>query len=256
MIEMEGRVVLITGGTRGIGLATAKRLTEFGAQVVLTGRSRDAGEEAVAELARSGGEANFVEADAGSEADCERMVAETLASFGRLDGAFNNAGQDPEGNRTRVHEYDSADWSAIVNVHLSGLFYAMKHELPRMLEAGGGSIVNMSSVYGTGSTRHSPPSYVSSKHAAVGLTRNAAIQYARKGIRINAICPGYVRTPMLQRNFDAFPAVEAEINEMHPMGRVAEPSEVADAVVWLLSDAASFVTGHALMVDGGISARL
>ena len=253
---MDQRVFLITGGSRGIGLATAERLVAAGARVVLTGRDESAGTQATQKLRAAGGEVRFVAADAGSERDCERMVQSTLDAFGRLDGAFNNAGQDPDARRARVHEYDSDDWRAIVDVHLSGLFYAMKHEIPPMLEAGGGAIVNMSSIYGTGAAPSSPPSYVSSKHGAIGITRAAAVQYARKGIRVNVVCPGYVHTPMFDRMFENDPDMKERIDDLHPMGRLAKPSEIAEAVFWLLSDASSFVTGHALMVDGGISAKI
>jgi len=210
----------------------------------------------VESLCASGAEAHFIQADAGVERDCERMVKACLDAYGRLDGAFNNAGQDPEANRVRLHEYDSEDWRAILDVHLGGLFYAMKHEIPTMLEAGKGSIVNMSSIFGTGAAFTSPPSYVSAKHGAIGVTRSAAVQYAKKGIRVNVVCPGYVQTPMFDRTFEEKPEMRAHIESLHPMGRLAAPSEVAEAVLWLLSDASSFVTGNSLMIDGGLTAQL
>lgn len=253
---MQDRVILITGGSRGIGFATAESLVRAGTRVVITGRNESVGKEAEEQLRALGGEALFIAADAGSEADCERMVQVCLDTYGRLDGAFNNAGQDPDTRQPRIHEYPSEDWREILEVHLSGLFYAMKHEIPPMLEAGSGSIVNMASVYGTGAASISPPSYVSSKHGAIGATRAAAVQYAKDGIRVNVVCPGYVRTPMFARAFEVNPELEVRTAEAHPMGRLAEPSEVADAVEWLLSDASSFVTGNVLMVDGGMSARL
>jgi NAD(P)-dependent dehydrogenase (short-subunit alcohol dehydrogenase family) len=253
---MKDRVILITGGSRGIGFATAECLVRAGARVVLTGRNKSAGSKAVEQLRAAGAEAHFITADAGSEADCKRMVEVCLDTYGRLDGAFNNAGQDPDARQPRIHEYSSQDWQKIIEVHLSGLFYAMKHELPPMLEAGFGSIVNMASVYGTGAATSSPPSYVSAKHGAIGATRSAAVQYAKDGIRVNVVCPGYVRTPMFERMFEANPEMRERIAGSHPMGRLAEPSEVADAVKWLLSDASSFVTGNVLMVDGGMSAKV
>jgi NAD(P)-dependent dehydrogenase (short-subunit alcohol dehydrogenase family) len=253
---MKDRVILITGGSRGIGFAAAECLVRAGARVVLTGRNESVGQDALEQLRAAGGEAHFVAADAGSEADCERMVQVCLDIYGRLDGAFNNAGQAPDARQPRIHEYPSQDWREILEVHLSGLFYAMKHEIPPMLEAGQGSIVNMASVYGTGATPISPPSYVSSKHGAIGITRTAAVQYAKSGIRVNVVCPGYVRTPMFERAFEAQPEMQEQIAGAHPIGRLAEPSEVADAVLWLLSDASSFVTGNVLMVDGGMSAKL
>jgi NAD(P)-dependent dehydrogenase (short-subunit alcohol dehydrogenase family) len=255
-IKLENRVILITGGSRGIGYATAERLVAEGARVVLTGRSESAGDEAVQKLRAAGGEALFVQADAGVAGDCERMVRETLSAFGRLDGAFNNAGQEPDARRARIHEYEGEDWESILAVHLSGLFYAMKNEIPPMIEGGGGAIVNMSSIYGAGAAPTCPPSYVSAKHGAIGITRTAAIQYAKEGIRANVVCPGYVRTQLFDRMFEENPHLKEKIYGLHPMGRLAEPSEVADAVCWLLSEASSFVTGNVLNVDGGISARI
>lgn len=253
---MQDSVILITGGSRGIGFATAESLVRAGARVVLTGRNESVGKDAAEQLRALGGEAQFVAADAGSESDCKRMVEACLDTYGRLDGAFNNAGQEPDTRQPLVHEYSSQDWQEMLEVHLSGLFYAMKHEIPPMLEAGQGAIVNMASVYGTGATPTSPPSYVSSKHGAIGITRTAAVQYARKGIRVNVVCPGYVRTAMFDRMFEANPEMKKRIAGAHPMGRLAESSEVADAVLWLLSDASSFVTGNVLMVDGGMSAKV
>jgi NAD(P)-dependent dehydrogenase (short-subunit alcohol dehydrogenase family) len=252
---MQDRVILITGGSRGIGFATAECLVRAGARVVITGRDETVGQNAAQKLCAEG-EARFVTADAGSEADCQRMVEACLDAYGRLDGAFNNAGQEPDARQPLVHEYPSEDWQGILDVHLSGLFYAMKHEIPPMLKAGRGSIVNMASVYGTGAQPVAPPSYVASKHGAIGVTRTAAVQYAPRGIRVNVVCPAFVRTPMFERAFETNPEMVAGIAAMHPMGRLAEPSEVADAVAWLLSDTSSFVTGNVLMVDGGMSAQL
>lgn len=253
---MKDRVILITGGSRGIGYAAAESLVRAGARVVFTGRDESVGREAEGRLRALGGDARFVAADAASEADCERMVRACLDAHGRIDGAFNNAGQNPDARRPRIHEYPSEDWQEILGAHLSGLFYAMKYEIPPMLEAGSGAIVNMASIYGTGAASASPPSYVASKHGAIGVTRTAAVQYAKNGIRVNVVCPAYVRTPMFDRAFEANPEMRERIEGVHPMGRIAEASEVADAVEWLLSDKSSFVTGHVLMVDGGVSAKL
>jgi NAD(P)-dependent dehydrogenase (short-subunit alcohol dehydrogenase family) len=253
---MKDRVVIVTGGSRGIGLATAERFVRAGARVVIAARSEGSGAEAVESLRRAGGRADFVRADVADESQVEALVKRCLELHGRLDCAFNNAGAEPDHRRPLVHEYPSDNWRSILDVHLSGLFLCMKHEIPTILEAGGGAIVNMASVYGFGASPEAPPSYVASKHGAIGLTRAAAIQYAPRNLRVNVVCPGYVRTPMYERAVREAPAIDEGARAMHPMGRIGEPHEVAEAVLWLCSDAASFVTGHALMVDGGMSARL
>ena len=252
---MKGKVALITGGSDGIGRAAAELFAARGARVVIAGRSVERGEAAAAELRAKGADVAFVRADVAREEDCAALVARCIELHGRLDCGFNNAGGEP-GGKSRFHEQKAEQWTGVVDVHLGGIFWTMKHEIPAMLANGGGAIVNMSSMYGLGADGVAYPAYVASKHGAIGLTRSAALQYARKNIRVNAVCPGVVRTPMLARSLALDPALEPRFVAMHPMRRLAEPAEVAEAVLWLCSDAASFVTGIALPVDGGATAAL
>lgn len=253
---LEDRIALITGGTSGIGLATAERFAEAGARVVIAGRSEGNGEAAADAIRAKGGACEFARADVADDAQVEALVAGCLERHGRLDCAFNNAGAEPRSGTTRLHQTAEADWQELVDVHLGGIFRCLKHEVAAMLESGGGAIVNMSSIYGLGADHVAIPSYVASKHGAIGLTRTAALQYARKGIRVNAVCPGVIRTAMLERALASNAELEEFFRAKHPMDRVGEPREVAEAVLWLCSDASSFVTGHALAVDGGIGAGL
>jgi NAD(P)-dependent dehydrogenase (short-subunit alcohol dehydrogenase family) len=252
---MEGKVVLITGGSDGIGRATGELFAARGARVVLAARGAERGEAVAAQIRARGGDAIFVRADVSREPDVAALVARCVALHGRLDCAFNNAGGEPNG-RSRFHEQTLEGWTSVMDVHLGGIFLALKHELPALLAAGGGAVVNMSSIYGLGADTVTYPSYVASKHGTIGLTRIAALQYATKNIRVNAVCPGVVRTPMLARALAQNSEIEERFVAMHPMRRLAEPSEVAEAVWWLCSDAASFVTGIALPVDGGVTASL
>lgn len=256
MTGIAGSVALITGGTSGIGLATAERFADAGARVVIAGRGVEAGESAAEAIRRAGGDCRFTAADVADEGQVEALVAGCVDRFGRLDCAFNNAGAEPRSQTPRIHEYSNDEWREIVDVHLGGIFRCLKHEIRAMLPTGRGAIVNMSSVYGLGADHIAYPSYVASKHGAIGLTRTAAIQYARKGIRVNAVCPGVIRTAMVERAIRLEPAFEGIFRSKHPMDRIGEPREVAEAVLWLCSDASSFVTGHALAVDGGIGAAL
>jgi NAD(P)-dependent dehydrogenase (short-subunit alcohol dehydrogenase family) len=256
MSAWQDRVALVTGGTSGIGLATAQRFAESGARVVIAGRTPETGEEAAQGIRKQGGDCVFVRADVADEAQVQALVDRCLELHGRLDCAFNNAGAEPQSRTARLHEYGEDDWREVVDAHLSGIFRCLKHEIAAMLPRASGAIVNMSSVYGVGADAIAYPSYVASKHGAIGLTRAAAMQYAKRGIRVNAVCPGVIRTAMLERAIQANPALEEVFRRKHPMARIGEPIEVAEAVLWLCSDASSFVTGHALAVDGGIGAAI
>ncbi len=252
---MRDKVVIVTGASSGIGQATAERFAQRGASVVVAARRAEEGESVAVGIRESGGEARFVRADVSREEDVEALVARTVEAYGRLDCAFNNAGGSPSARRGRIHEYPVEDWNAVVDVHLKGIFLCMKYEIRQMLAQGGGAVVNMSSIYGLSADRIAYPSYVASKHGTIGLTRSAAVQYAKKNVRVNAVCPGVIRTPMLDRSLQVNPDSESLYTAIHPIGRLGEPVEVADAVIWLCSEQASFITGHALAIDGGATAE-
>jgi NAD(P)-dependent dehydrogenase (short-subunit alcohol dehydrogenase family) len=246
-----GKVALITGGSSGIGRATALAFASEGAKVLVADVAVEGGEETVRLIEAAGGVAVFVRADVSNANEVEALVSETVGRFGRLDAAVNNAGT--EGVVASTVELAEADWDRVIATNLKGVWLCMKYEIPRMVEHGAGTIVNTSSVYGIVAGR-GVAAYVASKHGVAGLTKAAALEYAPHGIRINAICPGAVRTPMLMRHI---PDAEAEDRwkALQPVGRMGTPQEVAAAVVWLCSDAASFVTGHTLAVDGGFLAQ-
>ena len=253
---LEGRVAIVTGGNSGIGRATALALARAGAKVVVAARREPEGAAVVAEIEAAGREATFVKTDVAKEADVESMVETTLRTYGRLDIAFNNAGANTMGGvskGTAVIELEEADWDRIIDVNLKGVWLSMKHELRPMLEAGAGSLVNTSSIAGLIGIRNSA-AYTASKHGVVGLTKAAALEVAGSGVRVNAVCPGTVQTPMLERLFDAQPERRTAYAAAEPVGRIAEPREVAGVVVFLCSDAASYVTGAAVPVDGGWAA--
>ena len=256
---MAGRVALVTGAGGGIGRASAVAFAAAGARVVVSDLAEGAGEETAASIRAAGGEAVFVPADVSVPGDVEALVAAALGRYGRLDYAHNNAGVNhhPLGGRALTHELELPAWERVIAVNLTGVWLCMKHELRQMLAAGGGAIVNTASIVGLGGARRIP-AYVASKHGVVGLTRAAALEYARHGIRVNAVCPGSIRTPMYETRLAVEPdpaAFEAATAEEEPMGRVGGPEEVAAAVVWLCSDAASYVNGHCLSVDGGWGAH-
>jgi NAD(P)-dependent dehydrogenase (short-subunit alcohol dehydrogenase family) len=246
-----GKVALITGGSSGIGRATALAFASEGSKVLVADVAVEGGEETVRLIEAAGGVAVFVRADVSNANEVEALVSETVGRFGRLDAAVNNAGT--EGVVASTVELAEADWDRVIATNLKGVWLCMKYEIPRMVEHGAGTIVNTSSVYGIVAGR-GVAAYVASKHGVAGLTKAAALEYAPHGIRINAICPGAVRTPMLMRHI---PDAEAEDRwkALQPVGRMGTPQEVAAAVVWLCSDAASFVTGHTLAVDGGFLAQ-
>ena len=246
--QLEGKVSLITGGGSGIGKATALAFAREGSKVVVADVNVDGGDETVRLIQDTGGEATFVRADVSNASDVSAMVDHAVQTYNRLDCAFNNAGIS--GGPGRIHEYTEDDWSRVLDINLTGVWLCLKYEIIQMLNQGGGAIVNTASVMGlVGGSRS--PAYGATKHGVVGLTKTAAVDYAQSGIRVNAVCPGYIRTPMIEQGILLDPGGEERVVSRHPMHRLGTPEEVAETVVWLCSDAASFVTGHAMAVDGG-----
>lgn len=250
---VEGKVALVTGSGSGIGRETAFAFAREGARVVVSDINREGGEATVSRIRDTGGDATFVAADVAKTADVEALIRQTVALYGRLDCAHNNAGI--EGELTRTADYSEEMFDRVIAVNLKGVWLCMKYEIIQMLSQGGGAIVNTASVAGLAGAPNLS-AYAASKHGVSGLTRTAALEYARQNIRINAVCPGVIRTPMVERAFHVSnPESEARISRIEPIGRLGEPREIAEAVVWLASDAASFVTGHTMPVDGGMMAQ-
>ena len=249
--RFQGKVALVTGGNSGIGRATAQAFAREGAKVVIAARRASEGDETVGMINQANGEAIFVKTDVSKASDVEALMQKTVETYGRLDCAFNNAGV--YGIEVPVHEYTEEDWEYVMDINLKGVWLCMRSEIRQMLKHGGGAIVNDSSTSGlVGGQRES--AYVASKHGVIGLTKSAALEYAMDGIRVNAVCPGWIRTPMVESIVSTSPEREALAISKEPVGRMGTPEEVAEAVVWLCSDAASFVTGHSMAVDGGILA--
>jgi len=248
MDDFDGKVAIVTGAASGIGRASARAFAREGARVVVADIDGAGGDETVRLVTEAGGEAVFVRTDVSRSADVQAMVAAAVDTFGRLDYAHNNAGIVGAG--IPVAEMPEEVWERALGIMLTGVFLCMKHEIPRILEQGGGAIVNTSSGAGLIGVPGFAD-YVASKHGIIGLTKTAALEYATSGLRVNAICPGTARTGMVNEWLGGDPANEAQVVALHPIGRIAEPEEIAEAAVWLCSDRASFVVGHALSVDGG-----
>lgn len=250
MATMTGKAALVTGAGMGIGRATALAFGEQGAGVVVADVNPDAGKETVQLLEKAGGKAMFVQCDVSKGEDVKAMIDVTLGAFGRLDYACNIAGIHEPAPPTPLTDLDESLWKRIMDVNLNGVMLCMKYEVSPMLKQGGGVIVNIASL---GGITHDPGyyAYTASKHGVVGLTKVAAIAYAKEGIRVNSICPAVVETPMFA---SAPEEVRCEMASWHPIGRVGKPEEIAGAVMWLCSDQAGFVTGTAVIMDGGISA--
>lgn len=242
----------MTGGSSGIGKATAIALAKQGVTTAIAARRVKEGEETVRLVKEAGGDGLFVKTDVANEADVRSLVEYTVKTYGRLDYAFNNAGI--EEIMTPFLDQTTEKFDQIMNTNVRGVWFSMKYEIPEMIKSGGGAIVNNSSAAGIMGFPQMPI-YIASKHAVLGLTKSAALEYAKSGIRINAIAPGGVKTDMEKRVVENNRQLLETFDSMHPIGRIADPKEIADAVVWLLSDKASFVLGHTLLVDGGIVSR-
>ena len=252
MKQFEGKIALVTGGGSGIGRATALAFAREGAQVVIGNRNVQRGEETVAMIKKGGGTASFKKTDVLVATEIKALVEHAVKTYGGLDLAFNNAGV--EGVVASVVDQTEANYEAVMNVNVKGVWLSMKYEIPRMLERGGGSIVNCSSVAGLiGFPNMSI--YMASKHAVIGLTKVAAIEFSAQGIRINAVNPAVIDTEMVDRLAEGFGMKKEELVQFHPIGRLGRAEEIAEAVLWLCSDKSSFVTGHSLIVDGGFTAR-
>lgn len=249
---LDGKVALITGGSTGIGRATAQIFAREGAQVGVADVNAEGAEETVRLIQAAGGAALFIRADVSQAADTEAMVRTVVETYGRLDCAFNNAGI--EGEMQSTQDYSEAAWERVMGINLKGVWLSMKAEIQHMLGHGGGAIVNTASAAGLVAVP-SLSAYVAAKHGVVGLTKTAALEYAKAGIRVNAVCPGGVDTPMVQRVFGSNRELAEAAIASEPVGRLAQPAEIGEAVAWLCSDAASFVTGHPMAVDGGMVAQ-
>ena len=253
MPDFDGKIALVTGAGSGIGRAVAGLYAQCGARVVAADIDNAGGTETVDQIRAAGGEALFCHTDVAKAAECEQLVRFTVEKFGRLDIACNNAGISGESKQTG--DYNLEDWEKVIRTNLSGIFYCMRYEIPAMLEHGYGVIVNMSSALGQVGFATSA-AYVASKHGVIGLTRTAALEYARLGIRINAVGPSFIKTPMISMDQNGeLPYLYKMLASQHPVGRLGEASEVAELVAWLSSDKASFVTGAFYPVDGGYLAR-
>jgi NAD(P)-dependent dehydrogenase (short-subunit alcohol dehydrogenase family) len=251
MSLFDGKVAIVTGGGSGIGQAACHLYAREGAKVVVSDIDEKGGNETCQSIQEMNGEAAFIRADVSKPADCQALVDKTLEKYGRLDIAFNNAGIGGEANLTG--EYSIEGWRKVIEINLSGVFYCMRYEIPAMLKTGGGAIVNMASILGQVGISQSP-AYVAAKHGVVGLTRTAAVEYAQEGLRINSVGPAFISTPLisaLEQNEKA----RAHLISLHPIGRLGRSEEVAELVIWLSSDKASYITGAYYAVDGGYLAR-
>lgn len=249
---MKGKVALVTGGGSGIGRATAMLFAVHGAAVVVADKNLDGANKTLEMIKKSGEDGVAMQVDVSEESQIKKMVDDTIKKLGRLDFACNNAGI--EGETNPITECSNENWQRVLDINLRGVLWCMKYEIPEMLKNGGGALVNISSIAGLVGFS-GMPAYVSSKHAINGLTKTAALENAQQGLRVNSVCPGAIQTPMIERFVGESPEARKDLETQHPMGRFGKPEEVAEAVVWLCSDKASYVTGQTLAVDGGFTSK-
>ncbi len=255
--KLQDKVALVTGGASGIGRATALTLAREGAKLMVADMNEDGGQQTVHMITENGGEAAFFQVEVTQANEVEAMISKAVETYGRLDCAYNNAGISGAGiggdQRALTADYPDERWHRIIAINLTGVWLCMKYEIQQMLKQGGGAIVNTASVAGLIGLPYAS-AYVASKHGVVGLTKTAALEYAKQGIRVNCVCPGYIETPMTAAGMSD-PDRLALMIASEPIGRMGKPEEIAETVAWLSSDAASFVTGHTMTVDGGYVAQ-
>ena len=252
--KFEGKVALVTGGNVGIGRATALAFAREGAKVVIAARRVPEGEEAVRMIEETGGEAIFVKTDVSKTTEAEVLIRKVVDTYGRLDYAFNNAGVAPNRHKVPVAEQTEEEFDRIISINLKGVWLCMRYEIPQMLKQGGGVIVVTSSVDGLRGNAITTGAYIASKHGVIGLVKAAALEYAKAGVRVNTVCPGVIHTSRLEGAMAADPELQVIFEQRIPMGRAGTPGEIAETAVWLCSDAATYITGQTIVVDGGLIA--
>lgn len=246
--NFSGKVVLVTGGSSGIGQATALAFAQMGAWVAILDANVDGGLNTVRLIEEAGGESIFFKCDVADPESIEKTMSSIVTNMGKIDHAFNNAGIEGESSNTT--ECTLSNWQRTMDINLRGIWLCMKHEIPIMVKNGGGAIVNCASIAGLVGFQNSP-AYTASKHGVIGLTKTAALEFAQKNVRVNAVCPGVIQTPMIDRIARRDPNIYNQLKASEPVGRLGKPDEIASSVLWLCSEQSSFVTGHSLVVDGG-----